>query len=470
MKKIKSIHFVGVKGVGVAPLAVIAKEAGFSVSGSDIEDEFITEGSLEKANIKPLIGFFKEHIKNPDLVVTTGAHGGFENIEVVEAKRRGIPVLTQGQAVGEFMKGEILGRSFSGVSVAGCHGKTTTTAMLATILKYASYDPSYVVGTGEVACLGSCGHLGVGKYFISEADEYATEPKFDKTPKFLWQHPILTVFTNIEFDHPDIYESIDQMRNYFLSFANQLPENGTLVACGDDAQIKKLIQDYRRSLTTFGFSPGNDFVLEKVRASDRKTFFWIKNHDMALGEFSIETLGDFNALNALGAIVGALELGLPLNKIKNSISHFTGSKRRFEYIGKLATGAVLYDDYAHHPTEIRKTLQAFRQNFKNSKIVCIFQPHTYSRTRALWNDFIYSFSDANTLVLTDIYPSLREVKDSSVSSELLAGKISVLHKDVVFLPKLSDVVEYIEQKGYGQDTIVVTMGAGDVYAIWKNLL
>ncbi len=469
-KKVKSIHFVGIKGVGVAPLAIIAKEAGFSVSGSDIKEDFITSAPLSRSGIVPFIGFSKDNVKNIDLVITTSAHGGVKNIEVIEAKKKGIPVWTQGQAVGEFMKGEIFEKNFFGISVAGSHGKTTTTAMLVTILKYNNYDPSFLVGTGDVPCLGDPGYLGGGKYFIAEADEYATEPKFDKQPKFLWQHPNLSIFTNIEFDHPDIYKSIDEIRESFLSFANQLPESGILVACADDNQIKKLIKNYRGRVITFGFSPTNNFVIDRVTVSGKKTFFWTSVNGSSLGEFSLGVLGEFNVLNGLGAIVAALEIGLPIHKIKDALLRFTGTKRRFEYIGKLKTGGKLYDDYAHHPTEIRETLKAFRQNFSKSKIVCVFQPHTYSRTKALFNEFIYSFNDSDTLILTNIYPSLREEPDPNVSSELLANKISIFHKDVVFLPKLSDVVEYVNQKGYGENTIVITMGAGDIYKIASSLL
>lgn len=469
MNKIKNIHFLGVKGVGMAPLAIIANEAGFKVTGCDVDEEFITDVALKKAGIKVFKNFSSEHLENIDLLITTGAHGGFENVEVVEAKKRGIPIWTQGQAVGEFMKGEIFGRSFLGISVAGSHGKTTTTAMIATILKYGSHDPSFVVGTGDIPCLGSPGHFGRGKYFVAEADEYATEPRHDKTPKFLWQHPIISIFTNIEFDHPDVYESIDQMRNDFLTFANQLPGNGALIACGDDSQSKKLIKSYKGKVVTFGFSPNNDFILDRVTVSDGKTFFWVSSRGTSLGEFSINVVGDFNALNALGAIVGALELGLSIDKIKTSISYFTGSKRRFEYVGKLETGAMLFDDYAHHPTEIKKTLHAFAQNFGRSKIVCIFQPHTYSRTKALFEEFAHSFSEADTVILTEIYPSLRETIDSNFSSRLLVDKIAFFNKNAFFLPKLPDVVKYIEQKAYGEDTIIITMGAGDVYKINEKL-
>ncbi len=477
MDSIKSIHFVGIKGVGMTPLAIIAKEAGMKVTGSDIDEEFITDASLKNANINFSVGFSEDHITDQDLVITTGAHGGLKNAEAVEAKRKGIPVWTQGQAVGEYMKGSLFKREFIGISVAGSHGKTTTTAMIATVFKENNVDPSFLIGTGSAPSLGAPGHFGKGKYFISEADEYATEPELDSTPKFLWQNPKIEIFTNIEFDHPDIYKSVEQIRGDFLRFANKIPKEGILIAGGDDKQIKELLKDYSGSKITYGFSTSNDYVIEKVRYDSQKTFFWISSRGTSLGEFSLNTIGDFNVLNALASIITGVEIGLSLENIKKAVQKYTGSKRRFEFIGMLQTGGKVFDDYAHHPTEIKRTLYAIRKNNLKSKIVCIFQPHTYSRTEALFSDFANSFYDADTVILMDIYPSLREKKESTVSSEflthvsseLLAQKISQTHRDVIFLPDEASVVKYIGQKKYGEDTTIITMGAGDVYKISEKL-
>ncbi|MBI2190049.1 MAG: hypothetical protein HYU49_00735 [Candidatus Levybacteria bacterium] len=354
--------------------------------------------------------------------------GGFDNEEVKSAREQGIQIMTQGQAVGVFMKGDLFGKKFEGISVAGSHGKTTTTAIIATILREGGLDPSYVVGTGMVASLGS-------------------------------------------FDHPDVYESIDSMQDAYLKFANQLPNDGVLIASKDDPQVKKLLKEYQGRVITFGYSPQNDFILKKVSISDLKTFFWVATKDgTSLGEFVLNVPGEHNGLNALASIVAALECGLDIAKIKKALIAFSGSKRRFEYIGKLQSGGLIFDDYAHHPTEIQKTLLAFRQSFPKKKIVCIFQPHTYSRTKALFEEFVRSFGLCDTLILTDIYPSLREKPDQSVSSEKMALSIERFHKEVLFLPRLLDVVEYINQKQYKEDTLLVTMGAGDVYKIASSLL
>lgn len=450
MKKINSIYFVGIKGVGMTPLAIIAKEAGLSVAGSDIADEFITDLKLREADIKPLIGFKKENVRDVDLVIITGAHGGFNNPEALEAKRRNIKVITQGEAVGLFMKGEIFGRKFTGISVTGTHGKTTTTAMIATVLKVNNFDPSFLIGTADAVSLGAPGHYGKGVYFVAEADEYMTEPNLDPTIKHMWQHPKIAVITNIEFDHPDAYRSLDDTRAQFLAFANQLPKDGVLIACGDDPQIIKLLSVFKGIKKTYGSAKQNDYVVDDV----------LKNIDLSV-------FGAHNKLNAAAAFIVGLEVGLSQEQIKKGLEQFKGSKRRAEFIGKLSSGAQLYDDYAHHPTEIDNTLKAFRERFPNSKIVCVFQPHTYSRTKSLFEQFSESFSDADAVILSNIYSSLREKQDFSVSMQELAERIG---KKAVFMPNLADVVKYVNNQNYGEEVVVISMGAGDIYKISEKLI
>lgn len=468
-KKIKNIHFVGIKGVGMAPLAIIAKEAGFKVSGCDIDEEFITDEALKKASITPLVGFSPSHIVNADLVITTGAHGGYDNPEVSQAKAKRITVWTQGQAVGEFMEGDIFNKTFEGVSVAGSHGKTTTTAMIATILKDSRLDPSFLIGTGNVPYLDSIGHFGKGNIFVAEADEYATEPKYDKTPKFLWHNPQIAVITNIELDHPDLFESIDDLSKAFLSFCNKVLESGLIVACIDDEEVRKLIKEVDRKFITYGFSKNADYIIEKVSIEREKMFFWAGNRQTSLGEFMLNITGEHNALNALAAVVVSLELGLSVQNIKLGLSKFEGTRRRFEYIKDISTGAMLYDDYAHHPTEIFKTLLAFKKTFPDKKILCIFQPHTYSRTKKLFEQFISSFTYADEIILMDIYSSLREDKDPSVTSEMLKDKLVTRGKKAVYFSNTSDMVKYVVQKEYDSKWIILTMGAGDIYKIADTL-
>jgi UDP-N-acetylmuramate--alanine ligase len=341
--------------------------------------------------------------------------------------------------------------------------------MVATMLKENRLDPSYIIGTGDVGSLGAPGHFGNGKYFVAEADEYATEPKYDKRARFLWQEPLFAVFTNIEHDHPDIYPDIDAVREAFLAFANKLPEKGTLIACGDDPEIKNLIKGYGKQVITYGFSPQNEYVIDRVNVSGEQTFFSVKSHGVPLGDFLIRVPGHHNALNALAAVIIGFELGLSTDKIRKGLQSFCGSKRRLEFMGDLKTGAKVYDDYAHHPTEIKTTLQALRDQYPKKKIICVFQPHTYSRTKRFFDDFAIVFGAVDEVILTDIFASLREEADPTVSSKQLAFFMTRHHKSVLHLPQLTDVVQYINEKRFRMDTIVVTMGAGDIYSIHSQL-
>lgn len=383
MRNIQSIHFVGLKGVGMTPLAIIAKEAGIKVTGSDLGREFITDISLKKAGIIPFVGFSPEHVGDVDLVITTGAHGGFDNVEVKRARQKNIPVLTQGEAVGEFMKGEIFGRKFSGISVTGSHGKTTTTAMIATILSENGYQPSFLIGTGDVTSLGSAGRFGSGEYFVAEADEYMTEPKYDSTAKLLWQHPKIAVITNIDLDHPDVYANIEGVRETFLRFARQLANDGVLVIYGDDLQAKKLLSDYEGKSVTYGFGKENDYILHSIITKKSHTTFQVLHNGKELGEFVLNISGEHNVLNATAAIIVSLQSDLTLTEIKNGLLAFRGSKRRMEYLGKLQSGAQLFDDYAHHPTEIRKTLHAFREKYREKNYLYFSTAHLFTNKKTI---------------------------------------------------------------------------------------
>lgn len=464
MKKVKSIHFVGIKGVGLTPLAIIAKEAGIKVTGSDLEEEFITDKALAKAGITPFVGFSPENVPDDvDVVITTGAHGGFENPEVIEATTRLIPVLTKGEAVGQFMEGEIIGRKFKGIAIAGSHGKTTTTALLATILRENKLDPSYSVGTGSMGEGLLPGHLGKGEYFVVESDEYATEPKKNHKAQFLWQYPEIALITNIEHDHPDIYPTLEEVVRVFEEFSRHVSKDGLLVGNGDDPRVSAIAQQAHCKTITYGLSPRNDYVITRVHISGSQTFFRVETKGMDLGEFHLSVAGEHNALNALGASIVAFETGLSLENVKKALPLFSGSKRRLEYRGRLVTGASVYDDYAHHPTEIKTTLRTLRQAYPKGTIIAVFQPHTYSRTKALFNEFITAFDDANAVILTDIFASARESVDPSVSSQLLVQRLASRHPAVLYVPSFEEIATFLVGKKLRENTIIVFMGAGDIY-------
>lgn len=465
LKGIKHIHFVGIKGVGMTPLAIFARESGISVSGSDIEDEFITDEVLKGKGILWTIGFDPKDVPpRSDLVIATGAHGGMDNPQVQHAKYTGIPVMMQGEAVGKFMEG------YFGISVTGSHGKTTTAGMLATLLTKARLDPSYLVGSGSMRPLGAAGHRGKGTYFITEADEYANEPTYDKTAKFLYQNPKMIIVTNIDFDHPDLFRDVGAVREAVAEFLQKLPKDGITIVNGDDPNVQKIISRISAKVITFGKTAHNDFSIIRVGNIPHKTTFFVKHKDVELGEFVISIPGEHNCLNALSVIIAALEIGLPIEKIRQELPFFQGGKRRFEYIGKTAAGAMLFDDYAHHPKEIKETLFATKQWFPKGRITTIFQPHTYSRTRALFDEFVHAFVGAHEVILTDIYPSLREEKDPSVSSRSLVDAMKKLGKRATSIAVKEDVVQYINQKNLGENDIVMTMGAGDIYKIADAIL
>lgn len=466
-KGIQKIHFVGIKGVGMAPLAIIAKEAGFKVSGSDVMEDFVTEEPLRKAGIRDISSFSAKNVEDADLVICTAAHGGFDNVEVTSAKEKNIPILTQGEAVGVFQEGKIFDKNFEGIAVAGSHGKTTTTAMIATVLSQAGLDPSYSIGTGEIPSLPSPGHFGKGKFFVCEADEYISY----NTPKFLFLNPKIIVITNIDFDHPDVYQNINQIEDAFLSFVNKLPEDGILIACGDGSDNSNFLNKYLGRKITYGFSPKNDYSIDKIGFRDGKTYFWVKYNGSYLGEFAVSVFGEQNALDALGAIIAGMETGLSLDKIKDGIAKFKGSKRRSEYIGTTKYGADIYDDYAHHPAEINNTLAAFKKTFPDRKIIAIFQPHMYSRTKQFFNDFVSSLEMADEVILTEIFPSFREEKDENFSARSIADAINLRSKNKsIFLPEASDVVKYVNEKKASSKYVFITMGAGDIYRIHSEII
>lgn len=464
MNKYKNVYFVGVKGVGMAALAVYLKERGIRVSGSDTQDYFHTEEELKKAGVTIKSGFNADHVPpDTDLVIVTGAHGGMNNVEAQKALNLGIKTMLHGQALATFMNKK------TGISVTGSHGKTTTASMIAVMLKENGFDPSYAIGCASITGFGAAGHFGKGDYFVAEGDEYITDPKNDKTPRFLWQNPKIIVINNIEFDHPDAYKSIDDLRSAFNKFVQKLPNDGLLVAGIDDRQTQRLLKElaYEVPITTYGFSPQADYRIENFRISNQRTYFSLSFKGLSLGEFILHIPGRHNVLNASASFVVGNFLGLSPDKIKRGLASFTGTKRRFEsiYEGRIS----LYDDYAHHPTEIQATLSSARLWFPDRRLVVIFQPHTYSRTKSLLADFARAFTGENIIVaVSDIYPSARESEDKSINSAILVNAIKRYHPSAYYLPTKSDVLEFLS-RNLREGDIVFTMGAGDIFLWHKDI-
>ncbi len=431
ISKVKKIHFVGIKGIAMTSLAVYAKEWGYVVSGTDVAEKFPSDDVLAKAKITSLVGFDPSHIVLPDLVIYTGAHGGRDNIEVAEAIKKNIPVLPHGKALGMFMEGK------RQISVAGSHGKTTTTAMIATILSHAGRDPSYAIGSGEIIGLGLPGHFGKGDWFIAEADEYATDPGHDATPRFLWQNPEVLVITNIEFDHPDVYASLDEVKAAFQKLKNNVSPTGDIVSLTD-----------------------GKITASSVRFDEGKTQFQLDIEGVNVGDFTLKVPGKHNAENAALAAVAASRAGVPWEKVFEGLATFGGAKRRFEKIGSIGN-TVFYDDYAHHPSEIAATLSAARAWYPKRRILAIFQPHTYSRTKAMLDQFSGAFADATLVITTDIYASAREDDTFGVTGAMLAERIANRHPHAFFAKNKEAVAKLLSAKIQDGD-IVIFMGAGDI--------
>lgn len=438
------MHFIGIKGVAMTALAVWAKEQGHEVTGSDIPEEFPTDAVLRSIGVSPYTTFSPDHVSG-DMVIYTGAHGGRDNIEVVESIKRGIPSLPHGKALGQFME------PYRQISVAGCHGKTTTTAMIATICMRAGIDPSYVIGSGAVRGLGLPGHFGKGRYFIAEADEYATEPGHDHTPRFLWQKPDILVVTSIDYDHPDVYATLDDVGKAYQLLSEK---SRMIVANADDGGIRNYLLSRYQTIVTYGVSNG-DLI---VRYGEQKPWenngvFYVHGEEIPV---VLRIPGAHNLLNAAAAFLVAKQIGIETRQIIDALAYFGGASRRFEYIGHYHDALVI-DDYAHHPREIVATINAARSWYPNHRIHVLFQPHTYSRTLSLLKEFGIAFAEADTVGILPIYASARE-QEQTIESGTVVKEAQKHHPSVSFY---SSVGNFLEQS-WSKHDIILSLGAGDI--------
>lgn len=437
IKSLKHIHFTGIKGVGMTALSLCAQDLGIKVTGSDVEEIFVTDEVLKERKILWEVGFDGDRInKGVDLVITTGAHGGLQNPEVLSAKKKNIPVLTQAEALAEFSQGKDI------VAVCGVGGKSTTSALIAHILDFCGLHPSYAVGVGRIHPLGYPGKYDLkGKWFVCEADEYVNSPGVDNTPKFLFLSPKVVVATNIEHDHPDIYPTLKDTKKAYLDFFRKIPKDGLLIVNAEDKNVDEIVRSLSCRVVRFN-------TRDKIKSS---------------------LSGEYNQGNIAAAILVADYLGIPKDRVLQAIESFRGTQRRFEKIGKTKGGAEIYDDYAHHPKEIAAVLKAARETFGTRRIIAIFQPHTYSRTKALFREFARVFGDCDIAGFMDIYSSAREEKDPSVSSELLASETKKYHKNVVYMGDHTTTITWLKENLRKGD-ILLTLGAGDIFYIHKELV
>ena len=450
LKKGATIHFIGIGGISMSGLAHIAISDGFRVTGSDRAETDITR-KLESEGAVICKGHSAENVHGADLVVHTAAVHD-DNPEMQEAKQLGIRLIDRAEFLGAVMK-----NYQHAVGVAGTHGKTTTTSMLAHALIYADTDPTISVG-GELDLINGNIRCGKSDLFVTEACEY--------TNSFLKFFPTIALITNIEEDHLDFFSGIEMIRDSFRQFAELTHGKGSVVAYGEDDNIKIALKDTDLNIITYGISTNNDYYADNIVYNAGYPSFDVIKSGHTICHISLNVPGDHNILNALATIAVCDLLGVDAGTAAKGIETFKGTHRRFEKKGTI-NGAVVLDDYAHHPTEIMATLKAAKA-FPHNKIRCIFQPHTYSRTRTLWDEFVNAFGDADELIVTHIYPA-REQYDGVTDPDKLAVDIAATGVDAKYIESFKEIAEYIKNTAE-KDDIIFTMGAGDVTTIGELIL
>jgi len=446
------IHFVGIGGIGMSGIAEGLKNLGYEVTGSDLRETETTK-RLRSLGIKVMIGHRPENIDNAHVVVISSAVSG-DNPEVVEARKRSIPVIPRAEMLAE------LGRLKYGILVAGAHGKTTTTSLIATVLSSAGIDPTVVIG-GKLRATGSNARLGQGDFIVAEADE--------SDGSFLKLSPTIAVVTNIDREHMDFFKEMDNLKNAFISFVNKVPFYGLSILCIDNQNVRDILPGIHRRFLTYGFSEDADVRAIGVKQGPLSISFDVLYRGQDIGSFFVPIPGLHNVLNCLATISVAKELRIETERIREALREFKGIQRRFEFKGE-ARGIKVFDDYGHHPEEIRNTLRAARDSFQDNRIIVVFQPHRYTRTRDLFDEFSLVFSGPDLIYLLDIYAA-GERPIEGIDSYRLAGAINKeMKKEVVFYrsdrEKLLDELVMNLRPG----DVVLTLGAGDVWKVGEELL
>ena len=448
--RIKEIHFIGIGGIGMSGIAEVLLNMGYSVTGSDLKKTEIIE-RLERLGASIYIGHAPENIKAPDVVVTSSAINK-NNPEVLQAKSKKIPIIPRAEMLAELM------RLKYGIAVAGSHGKTTTTSMISTVLDYGGFDPTIVVG-GKVKTLGSNAHLGNGNFMVVEADE--------SDGSFLMLSPVIAVVTNIDREHLDYYENIIHLKDAFSNFLNKIPFYGLAVLSADCPRVKSIIPNFRKRLVTYGFSPQADFRAEEVIVNGFETTFRVSYGDTFLGQVKLHVPGRHNAENALASFAVGLELGMSFERVRDGLAEFRGIERRLQVKGE-QKGVLIIDDYGHHPEEIRVTLRTLKESFSR-RLVVVFQPHRYTRTHLLFDDFVKVLKETDVLFILDIYPA-GEAPIAGISSEKLAEAIKKAgHNSVFYVNKMDEAVEHVLRILRPGD-IVLTLGAGNVWTLGEKMM
>lgn len=448
-EKMKNIHFIGIGGVGMSGIAKLLLEMGYKVSGSDLKESDLTR-KLSKLGATIYQGHNQGNINGADVAVVSSAIPK-NNPEVIAAQEKQIPIWQRAQMLAFLM------RKQKGIAVAGAHGKTTTSSMIATILEKNNYDPSIVIG-GVVNDLGLNAKLGRGKYIVAEADE--------SDGSMLKLDPVVSVITNIEDDHLDHYGSIERIIEAFKDFVNKAPSDGFSLLCLDNPNIRAIQKDLSVPTLTYALENDADYMAKEIKSENLSSSFQVWKRGEMLGEISLKIPGIHNIYNALAATAVCLELGLKFTEIKDALASFSGVQRRFQVIGQIGNTMVV-DDYAHHPTEIKATLQAAREGWKG-RIVAIFQPHRYTRTKHLEQEFAKAFSNADVIILNDIY-SAGESPIPGVTSDKLRTVIQQYeNREVLLFNAKNEIIDHLLPRTKHGD-LIITIGAGDIWMVAKEL-
>jgi len=449
---LKHIHFVGIGGIGMSGIAEILLSQGFRVSGSDMQRSDVTE-HLVSRGATVFIGHDAANIEGADVVVYSSAVRTAVNPETLAALARGVPLIRRAEMLSEVSRLKYC------LAIAGTHGKTTTTSMCGLVMMKAGLDPTVIVGGKLKGLGGSNARLGEGEWIVLEADEY------DRS--FLQLLPSIAIITNVEADHLDIYDDLDDIKGAFIEFANKVPFYGVACVCLDDDGVRCILPHLHRRVITYGLSEECTTRAVDIEADERRVRYTLMHKNENLGTITLHVPGEHNVRNSLAAASMALELGISADVIREALGEFQGVYRRFEIKGE-HHGVLVIDDYAHHPTEIRVTLAAARAGW-DRRVVAVFQPHTYTRTKDFFQDFAESFGDADVLILTDVYAA-REAPIEGVSGALIADAARLAgHPDVRYVPNMGDVRGALRDLLVPGD-IVLTMGAGDVWKVGAELL
>jgi UDP-N-acetylmuramate--alanine ligase len=455
--KIQRIHFVGIGGIGMSGIAEVLLNLGYKVSGSDLKSSAVTQ-RLASLGATTFEGHTAENMRGAEVVVTSSAVSP-DNPEVTEARKHHIPVIQRAEMLAELM------RLKYGIAIAGMHGKTTTTSMVAAVLAAGGLDPTVVVG-GRVDAMGSNARLGKSQYLVAEADE--------SDRSFLKLSPILSVVTNIDREHMDCYRNMRDVKRTFLEFMDRVPFYGMIVACNDDSALRRLLPQAQRRLVTYGTRRGSDFLIKPGRIESQPgehrplSHFHVVFEERDLGDFSLRVPGVHNILNATAAIAVGIGLDLSLESIRQALENFHGVDRRFQLRGKIV-GISVIDDYGHHPTEIKATLAAAKQcGFR--KIHVIFQPHRYTRTQELMDDFALAFKDADSVSVLDIYAASEKPIEGITGAAVAASiRNAAPSQNVRYASSFADAIDAVTTQAEEGD-MILTLGAGSVSQLGPMIL